>query len=101
MDAVKDTHGKIDFVFHKIILGKVELMKLWKMNHSENRVPPAEDHSLQSYSAIVVGLCDNRVWIDDDPFFIEILGSHLVSAYASQMGRAFICHFISQSFLDL
>ena len=66
MDAVKDTHGKIDFVFHKIILGKVELMKLWKMNHSENRVPPAEDHSLQSYSAIVVGLCDNRVWIDGD-----------------------------------
>lgn len=41
------------------------------------------------------------MWIDDDPFFIEILGSHLVSAYASQMGRAFIYHFISQSFLDL
>ena len=71
------------------------------MNHSENRVPLAEDHSLQSYSTVVVGLCDNRMWIDDDPFFIEILGSHLISDYASQMGIAFICHFISQSFLDL
>ena len=35
MDAIKDTYGKIDLVFHKIISGKVELMKLWKMNHSE------------------------------------------------------------------
>ena len=28
MDAIKDTYGKIDLVFHKIISGKVELMKL-------------------------------------------------------------------------